>query len=136
MSVLLACARSQTSYSRLPLARRRKQASSGIRAYNLLVVAPFRRDFLLTVPPPLLFSAVCCLPSRVSAEAAASSILLCPSAASSTARRARHQPLALHLRQQWDYAANAHLGDVVIKPQSNRKVWWMCDQCPDGHPHT
>ena len=40
------------------------------------------------------------------------------------------------LQQQWDYAANAHLGRIDIKPQSNRKVGWICDQCPDGHLHS
>ncbi|KAL3132803.1 hypothetical protein ABBQ38_006730 [Trebouxia sp. C0009 RCD-2024] len=39
------------------------------------------------------------------------------------------------LQQQWDHAANAHLGNIDIKPQSNRKVWWRCDQCPEGHLH-
>ncbi|KAL3149596.1 hypothetical protein ABBQ32_002366 [Trebouxia sp. C0010 RCD-2024] len=39
------------------------------------------------------------------------------------------------LQQQWDHAANAHLGNIDIKPQSNRKAWWTCDQCPDGHLH-
>jgi len=28
-----------------------------------------------------------------------------------------------------------HLGGDVIKPYSNRKVWWSCDQCPDSLPH-
>ena len=27
------------------------------------------------------------------------------------------------------------LGNIDIKPSSNRKVWWSCDQCPDGFPH-
>ena len=40
------------------------------------------------------------------------------------------------LQQQWDHAANAHLGKIVIKPYSNQKVWWTCDQCPDGHLHS
>ncbi|KAL3153629.1 hypothetical protein ABBQ32_013232 [Trebouxia sp. C0010 RCD-2024] len=40
------------------------------------------------------------------------------------------------LQQQWDHAANAQLGDIVIKPYSNKVVWWTCDQCPDGHPHS
>ncbi|KAL3130316.1 hypothetical protein ABBQ38_008148 [Trebouxia sp. C0009 RCD-2024] len=39
------------------------------------------------------------------------------------------------LQKQWDYAANAHLGKVVIKPYSQKKVWWTCNQCPDGHLH-
>ncbi|KAL3132815.1 hypothetical protein ABBQ38_006741 [Trebouxia sp. C0009 RCD-2024] len=39
------------------------------------------------------------------------------------------------LQQQWDHAANAHLGNIEIKPQSGRRVWWRCDQCPDGHLH-
>ena len=40
------------------------------------------------------------------------------------------------LQQQWDHAANAHLGNTIIKPHSRRKVWWTCDQCPDGHLHS
>ena len=39
------------------------------------------------------------------------------------------------LQQQWDHAANAHLGPVDITPKNGRKVWWRCDQCPDGHLH-
>ena len=39
------------------------------------------------------------------------------------------------LQQQWDHAANAHLGPIDIKPYSNKKVWWICDQCPDGYLH-
>ncbi|KAL3159843.1 hypothetical protein ABBQ38_15497 [Trebouxia sp. C0009 RCD-2024] len=39
------------------------------------------------------------------------------------------------LQQQWDHAANAHLGNIDIKPKSGRKVWWTCDQCPEGHLH-
>ena len=41
-----------------------------------------------------------------------------------------------HLQQQWDHAANTHLGGVDIRPQSKRKVRWICDQCPDGHLHS
>ena len=44
--------------------------------------------------------------------------------------------LAPALQQQWDHAANAHLGPIDIKPYSDRKVWWTCDQCPDGHLHS
>ena len=39
------------------------------------------------------------------------------------------------LQSQFDDPSNAHLGHVVIKPQSNTKVWWTCSQCPDGHSH-
>ena len=39
------------------------------------------------------------------------------------------------LQRQWDHARNAHLGNMLIKPHTARKVWWRCDQCPDGHPH-
>ena len=43
--------------------------------------------------------------------------------------------LALHLQQEWDHAANAHLGEVVIKPHSHRKVWWRSGWCKTGQPH-
>ena len=39
------------------------------------------------------------------------------------------------LQKQWDHAANAHLGNIVVKPQSRKKASWKCDACPDGHPH-
>ena len=44
--------------------------------------------------------------------------------------------LDLTLQQQWDVAANAHLGSIAITPHSSKKVWWLCDQCPDGHVHS
>ena len=44
--------------------------------------------------------------------------------------------LGLALQQQWDHAANAHLGPIDIKPHSNMKIWWTCDQCPDVHLHS
>lgn len=40
------------------------------------------------------------------------------------------------LQEQWDHAANAHLGTIEIQPDSNIRVQWICDQCPDGHWHT
>ena len=39
------------------------------------------------------------------------------------------------LQRQWDHVKNAHFGNVLITPHNNRKVWWVCDQCPDGHAH-
>ena len=44
--------------------------------------------------------------------------------------------LAATLQQQWDIAANAHLGGIGITPYSTKRVRWLCDQCPDGHPHS
>ena len=43
--------------------------------------------------------------------------------------------LADELQNQWHAKLNMHLGDVLIRPGSNRKVWWACDQCPDEFPH-
>ena len=43
--------------------------------------------------------------------------------------------LALHLQQEWDHEANAHLGSITILPQSNRKVWWSRNMCKTGQPH-
>lgn len=40
------------------------------------------------------------------------------------------------LQQQWDVAANAHLGNVAVTPDSIRTVQWKCDKCPDGHLHS
>ncbi len=39
------------------------------------------------------------------------------------------------LQGQWHEKLNGHLGHVLIKPYSHRKVWWSCDYCPDGFPH-
>ena len=44
--------------------------------------------------------------------------------------------LDLALQQQWDHAANAKLGNIVINPRNARKVSWICDQCPNGHLHS
>ena len=43
--------------------------------------------------------------------------------------------LAPHLQLQWVYAANVHLGGVIVRRYSHRSVWWVCDQCPAGHSH-
>ncbi|DBB16113.1 TPA: hypothetical protein ACH3X3_003475 [Trebouxia sp. C0006] len=43
--------------------------------------------------------------------------------------------LADELQQQWHDRLNMHLGNILIRPGSNRKVWWSCDQCPEGFPH-
>ena len=43
--------------------------------------------------------------------------------------------LAPHLQQEWDHAANAHLGNITIAPQSGRKVWWRSGVCKTGQPH-
>jgi len=43
--------------------------------------------------------------------------------------------LADELQKQWHDRLNMHLGNILITPGSNRKVWWSCDQCPDGLPH-
>ena len=40
------------------------------------------------------------------------------------------------LQKQWDHARSDHLGNTVIKPYNNQKVWWTCDRCPDGHLHS
>ncbi len=43
--------------------------------------------------------------------------------------------LAEEMQGQWHEKLNRHLCDVVIKPYSHCKVWWSCDQCPEGLPH-
>ena len=43
--------------------------------------------------------------------------------------------LAPHLRQEWDYEANAHLGSIILAPQSARKAWWSSGLCKTGVPH-
>ena len=43
--------------------------------------------------------------------------------------------LAPHLQQEWDHAANAHLGNIIIKPLSHKKVWWRSGMCRVGQPH-
>ncbi len=39
------------------------------------------------------------------------------------------------LQGQWHEKLNRHLGNVLIKPYSKCKVWWSCDQCPEGFQH-
>ncbi len=43
--------------------------------------------------------------------------------------------LADELQKQWHDRHNKLLGNILIRPGSNRKVCWLCDQCPDGLPH-
>ncbi len=43
--------------------------------------------------------------------------------------------LAEELQTQWHEKLNMHLGNILIRPGSGRKVWWSCDKCPDGFPH-
>ena len=43
--------------------------------------------------------------------------------------------LTAELQAQWHEKLNRHLGHFLIKPYSHRKVWWSCDQCPDGFSH-
>ncbi|DBA98572.1 TPA: hypothetical protein ACH3X1_014375 [Trebouxia sp. C0004] len=43
--------------------------------------------------------------------------------------------LAEELQGQWHEKLNKHLGSIVVRPHSDRKVWWSCDQCPDKLPH-
>ena len=43
--------------------------------------------------------------------------------------------LAPHLQQEWDHAANAYLGRIIVVPQSHRKVWWRSGTCKTGQPH-
>ena len=43
--------------------------------------------------------------------------------------------LSLKLQSQWDHEQNAHLGSIVIKPQSQHNVHWTCVDCPNGLPH-
>ena len=38
--------------------------------------------------------------------------------------------------QEWGHVLNAHIRIAVIRPKSNRKGWWRCDQCPSGHLHS
>ena len=43
--------------------------------------------------------------------------------------------LADELQKQWHDRLNMHLGNILIRPASHCKVWWSCEQCPDGLPH-
>ena len=39
------------------------------------------------------------------------------------------------LQAQWMHDKNKHLGNIAVTPHINRKVWWSCPDCPDGHAH-
>ena len=39
------------------------------------------------------------------------------------------------LQKQWDHAANAHMGNIVVKPKSGRIASWSCNACPNGYLH-
>jgi len=43
--------------------------------------------------------------------------------------------LSEELQGQWHKTMNRNIGHILIKPYSNRKIWWSCDQCPQGFPH-
>ncbi len=43
--------------------------------------------------------------------------------------------LSEELQGQWHEKLNRHLGHILIKPYTKRKVWWSCVQCPEGFPH-
>ena len=43
--------------------------------------------------------------------------------------------LVPHLQEEWDHAANAHLGKIIIPPSSIRKAWWRSGMCKTGQPH-
>ena len=65
------------------------------------------------------------------------SIIGCPSTEPQSAQQGGPDISLLDpaLQKQWDHAANAHLGNILIAPHTNKKISWTCDQCPDGHPH-
>ncbi len=39
------------------------------------------------------------------------------------------------MQHQWFHSMNKSFGTMQIKPQSNRKAYWLCDKCPDSIPH-
>ncbi|KAL3143755.1 hypothetical protein ABBQ32_003587 [Trebouxia sp. C0010 RCD-2024] len=43
--------------------------------------------------------------------------------------------LSPELQQEWCVNRNIHLGAIKVKPQSNIKAVWQCDNCPAGQPH-
>ena len=50
-------------------------------------------------------------------------------------KRPNTSMLADELQKQWHAKLNMHLGNILVRPGSDRKVWWSCDQCPDGLSH-
>ena len=43
--------------------------------------------------------------------------------------------LSPELQQQWGTKNNLHLGAIKVKPHSNVKAVWQCNQCPAEQPH-
>ena len=43
--------------------------------------------------------------------------------------------LKVQLQKQWHHTKNHHLGDIIIWPSSQTRVWWECNECPCGQPH-
>ena len=93
---------------------------------------------LASGPAHLAHCHVCCagsVPSRGSRRVHALTVLSNNQAADSPRPGPDISLLSKQLQQQWDHAANLHLGKVKVLKFTNLKAWWTCDQCPDGHPH-
>ena len=93
---------------------------------------------LVNAPAHTAHCHVCCadsLPSKVPSRRGVLTVLSNNQAADSPQPCPDISLLSKQLQQQWDHAANLHLGKVIIHKFSNKKVWWTCDQCPDGHSH-
>ena len=81
-----------------------------------------------------------CADGRKHATARASAASRPPSSRAKTKQKKRRQgpdisQLETRLQLTWDHKKNALLGEIIIKPKFDLKVWWRCDKCPQGHPH-